>query len=64
VEILLILIYFKYITNDKKVKVFYSILVSCILFCDNFGDVTGESDAGGSNQMEGNTERLLKTASC
>jgi hypothetical protein len=45
------------------VKVFYSILVCCILFCDACGDVTGKYDAGGSNQMEGNTERLLKMAS-
>ena len=64
VEIVLILIRCKYITNDKKVKVFQSILVCCVLFCDTCGDVTAERNAGGSNKMEGNTEHLLKMASC
>jgi hypothetical protein len=63
VEIVLILIHFKYVTDDKKVKVLWSILVCCIMFCVTCGDVTGEPDAGGSNQIEGNTERLLKMAS-
>ena len=36
----------------------------CILFCDTCGDMTSEHDAAGSNEMEDNTEHLLKMATC